>query len=243
MAKGVIASDYAVAAALLRIYDAKGDVFESDLHSFTIDTLSDRLSSTVSPEFDLNRTDKIIKIILAHGIGSFFEDPFADEIFQISDTQISQFFQSRANSKTVFARAWNLGIEWVVTAFKNEKFWEEFDKEGIEVIQFRVAPTHQFDEESVNPDAIRAAREAFAAVVEALDKSNDLGALQDDDVAEIRAELVELQNQLDDPEPDLVSIANRARAALGWIAKEAASAAVGALAIAAYLALLRVFGI
>ena len=228
---------------MLTVYDGTYREFDDTIHRFTIAKLSDLLTAHASDGFDLDRTQKVIRILVGLGVGKFFDDPFADRIFQVTDNEIQHFFNRRIRSDDLFGRAWNLGLDWLKTAFDKTEFWEEFDREPVELVA--ILPRFENEELALdhNSKAYQDAAEAFDELLKALETTNDVGNLSEDEIEEARVAVKQLKAEIDGDFIELPGFANRARLILTWIGKEAAGAVVGGLAIAALVAVANLIGI
>tara|TARA_E500000305_G_scaffold87907_2_gene74499 strand:+ start:380 stop:1117 length:738 start_codon:yes stop_codon:yes gene_type:complete len=241
----VIASDYAAAAAMLLLYDGSSNPFDEaeHIHSFTINQLSDRLSASVSDGFDFERTEKVVLILSILGVGKFYDDPFADKVFQVSDSEIQRFLSGRGRTSDLYGRAWNLGLDWLKTAFDKTEFWEEFDKEDLNLVTVLLPAEEETFPLDHNSSAYQEASKAFDDLLDAMKTSNDIGSLSDEEAEQARKEVEELKQELDAESVNLPSFGDKARVVLSWIGKEAAGAAIGALATAALVALAKLLSI
>jgi hypothetical protein len=232
-----VASDYAVAGILLFLYNNDAN---NTLHSYPIETLCDRLTSSVNPEFSLERTGKFVHMIESLGIGTFFDDPFAVPVFQISDDAISKFFTGRANARDIYARAWNLELEWLKTAFVKPEFWEQVDRESLELASTLI-PSHTGSLTlDSNSEAFKQASELLDELLQKLSKSNDVGAMSPTEVAAAQEEVTIIRGELSKAEVEGPDFFHMSRQTLTWIAKQAVGSVVGALALAALAAIFNI---
>jgi hypothetical protein len=231
-----VASDYAVAGILMYLHNSDPD---SATHSYSIDTLSESLSSYVDSGFTPDRTEKFVRVIERMGIGEFFEDPFADPIFQISDSRILGFFTSRANTSDIFARAWNLDLPWLKSAFAKGEFWEQVDQEEDEMTALLPIEAGQVHFQS-NSDAFKEASELVDELLQKLEHSNDVGRLKPEELEQAQFEVAKIKEGLEAESVESPAYFKVTRATLVWIAKQAAGAVVGALALTALVAIFNI---
>ncbi|MCV0381847.1 MAG: hypothetical protein K5799_00125 [Erythrobacter sp.] len=240
MKERAIASDYAAAGALLSIFDGRE---MNEVHSFTLQQLQTQFSFNLNEGFDYDRTVKVVKTLQKLGLGEFYEDPFADPIFQVGNRAIYNFLVDRSNVGDIYGRAWNLGVDWLKTAFENSHFWEEFDREPHQLAGIVVPKREDVYPFDHNSAAYKEAKDLIDELLSSLRTGNDVGQLSAQDVVEATGKVESLRDDLEDPNTSSYDLVASAKDVLSWIGKQAAGAVVGALSISLLIAIVNLVSV
>jgi hypothetical protein len=230
----VIASDYAVAGVLKYLYDS---ITDDRVHSFTLENLANMLRFNLNDGFTDGRVEKIVKIINSLGAAEFLDDPFADPILQIESDRIRKFLEYRNNFEGVYRKSWDLGLDWLRSAYKKDVFWGEFDKEPFELGSSLVPVADGFVTLNHNSADYKQATSLIDDFLEKLRDSNDVGEMTAEDIDLAIVEVQSVKAELQQPSVAMPAFGENVRSIFGWIAKQAAGSIVGALALAALTAL------
>lgn len=166
--------DYLTAACALTIYALDNQSVE---HFLTEEKIHDMLTVSIDQDFSIEYTRLAIRKLADAAIVDVVDDAYADKMIMTSDAVIKQFFVSKSGTRDIYDRSWSLGMSWLMSAFKNQQFWEALSNDVASVPQSTEAPSSEgfvtFDHNQEQTKSIIAAVEVANEAVRANNEIDD----------------------------------------------------------------------